>query len=197
MAVPARRRAKKSARKPAEPLPVVQVQLEELQVEVDAELAASPATVGGGWTIPLMCLGIGLIACCLVIPQAELNRKLRYEQRSLTANLDSIQRQVSVNDGFLKTVMGDPTLAERLAWRQMKTIRKGQKILAVKSVSNVAEMSPFSLVAVSPPVAPPAYQPVRGTIADLCNDARSRLYLMGIAMTMVAAGLVLGFGAKE
>src|SRR5215472_3634516 len=28
-------------------------------------------TAGGGWTLPLLCAGIALIACCAVIPQAD------------------------------------------------------------------------------------------------------------------------------
>lgn len=155
------------------------------------------AGAGSGWTIPLLCLGLGLIACCVVIPQADANRRQYYEGSLLRADLEQIQKQVAVNQEFLSKVRDDPALAERLASRQMKTIRKGQKVLLLKHGSDPGDMSPFGLVTVAPPPIPPPYKPVGGTIASMCYDARSRLYLMGAAMVMVAAGLVLGFGEKK
>jgi hypothetical protein len=169
----------------------------ETDADYDIQSSAPAVSTGGGWTIPVMCLGIGLIACCVVIPQGESNRELRYEQQLLQANLQHVQKQLAVNDAFLKSVMDDPTLAERLAGRQIKTIRKGQTIVPLKQVSDGGDMSPFALVAVAPPPAIPPYHPARGTIADLCNNARSRLYLLGISMGFVAVGLVMGFGAKR
>ncbi|MDB5299090.1 MAG: hypothetical protein JWO87_753 [Phycisphaerales bacterium] len=154
-------------------------------------------STGGGWTIPLLCLGIGLIACCIVIPQADVNGRLFYERQMLQADLESVEKQVAVNGEFIKRVMDDPTLAERLAGRQLKTIRKGQKVLALKHEPADTDMSPFALVTVAPPALPPPYKPVGGGFASLCYDARSRLYLMGAAMTMIAAGLVLGVGPRK
>ena len=164
---------------------------EEARMEVVADLAPAGPTTGGGWTIPLMCVGLGLIACCVIIPQAETNRQLFHEQQALSADLDRLQKQVSVNDEFLKNVLDNPTLAERLASRQLKTIRKGQKVLAMKEGNDNADMSPFTLVDLPPAAPTPPYRAKRGTIADLCNNARSRLYLLGMALAMVAIGLVM------
>ncbi|HWE03908.1 MAG TPA: hypothetical protein VG326_15995 [Tepidisphaeraceae bacterium] len=163
------------------------------ELDPEPELSASYVTTGGGWTFPVMCVGIVLIACCVVVPQADFNRRLYYQRQALQADLESIQKQVAVNDEFLKQVIDNPTLAERLASRQMKTIRKGQKVLAVNQVNDDGDMSPFALVAVPKPPTQTPYRPVIGTIANLCNNARSRLYLLGVSMTMVAVGLVLGF----
>ena len=49
--------------------------VDEWAEDEDEALLAAGAT-GGGWTIPLLCLGIAVIACCLVIPQADANRRL-------------------------------------------------------------------------------------------------------------------------
>src|SRR5215212_8216660 len=38
-----------------------------------------PAPKGGGWTLALLCAGIALIACTVLIPQADANRRLVYE----------------------------------------------------------------------------------------------------------------------
>ncbi|HEX5243429.1 MAG TPA: hypothetical protein VFW23_09245 [Tepidisphaeraceae bacterium] len=157
--------------------------------ELDGELA-SVASDGGGWTIPLLCAGIAIIACCMVMPQIDANRRLAYEKMTLKSDLVLIQKQVSVNDEFLKKIVDDPSLAERLAQRQLKRVRKGQHVLKIRDEK--PDMSPFQITAVSPPPAPPPYKPLSGTIAYLCYSARNRLYLTGIALAMIAFGLVLG-----
>lgn len=157
--------------------------------ELDGELAPV-ASDGGGWTIPLLCAGIAIIACCMVMPQIDANRRLAYEKMTLKSDLALIQKQVSVNDEFLKKIVDDPSLAERLAQRQLKRVRKGQHVLKIRDEK--PDMSPFQITAVTPPPAPPPYKPLSGTIANLCYSARNRLYLTGIALAMIAFGLVLG-----
>jgi hypothetical protein len=158
----------------------------------DPEMLDSPApqVTGASWTIPLLCAGIGLIACCIVIPQADANRRLAYEKMTLQADLQSVQKQVVVNDEFLKKVVDDPSLAERLAQRQLKRVRKGQHVLRLQEEK--PQMSPFQITNVAPPPPPPPYKPIGGVLATLCYDARTRLYLMGTAMAMIACGLVMG-----
>ena len=56
------------------------------------------------------------------------------------------------------------------------------------------EMSPYQLVAVPPPPPLPAYEPKRGLIANVCYGVRSRLYLLGTGLMLMAAGLVFGAG---
>ena len=151
---------------------------------------ALPAATGGGWTIPLLCLGIAIIAFCLVIPQADANRRLAYERSSLRADLESIQTQVATNDEFLRKLASDPTLAERLAQRQLNLQRAGTKALAVGLRDGGT--SPFDLVKVPPPPAVEPYEPVGGKLAAVCREGHSRLYLMGVGLFVLAAGLVLG-----
>jgi len=164
------------------------------QVCEDPELEHEPVPMltGASWTIPMLCAGIGLIACCIIIPQADSNRRLAYEKQMLQADLESVERQVTVNAEFLNRVVDDPALSERLAQRQLKRVRKGQRVLQLKEEQ--PEMSPFQITNVAPPPAPPPYTPVGGIVAGLCYDARTRLYLMGVALTMIAGGLVLGAG---
>jgi len=166
--------------------------LEPEPVWEDPEMADAPPPqlTGASWTIPLLCAGIGLIACCIVIPQTDANRRLAYEKMTLQSDLESVQKQVAVNDAFLKKVVDDPSLAERLAQRQLKRVRKGQRVLRLKEEK--PQMSPFQITNVAPPPAPPPYKPIGGILATLCYDARTRLYLMGISMAMIACGLVMG-----
>ena len=58
------------------------------------------------------------------------------------------------------------------------------------------EMSPFHLVQVAPPPPLPPYKPVGGLLAGLCYNPHTRLYVTGIALFLMAAGLVLGVGSK-
>jgi hypothetical protein len=78
----------------------------------------------------MLCAGIAIIAACLLIPQADANRRLVYERTKLQADLEAVEKQVAVNDEFLRKVADDANLAERLAQRQMKMIRQGTRILA-------------------------------------------------------------------
>lgn len=162
-------------------------------IPVLAYAAAAP-TGGGGWTIPFLCAGIALIACCLIIPQADANRRVAWQRAKLQADLEQIERQITVNDEFLHRLADDPTLAERLAQRQMKVIREGTSILELKDQEISDQMSPFLLVNLPPPAPMPEYRPVGGVFASLCRQNRPRLYLMGGGLMLVAAGLVLGYG---
>ena len=172
-----------------------------LGYESAAHPDARPVPAGGGaWTIPMLCLGIGLIACCLLIPLADSNRRLAYERQRLRTDLESLQTQAATNDEFLRRVHDDPTLAERLAQRQMKQIREGTRILTLKGVpgaSGPGDVPPFQIVAVPPPPPAPPYRPVGGTIADLCYNAHTRLYVMGAGLLLMAGGLVLGITPRR
>ena len=170
-----------------------------------------PAPRGGGWTLTLLCVGIGLIACCVLIPQADANRRLAYEREKLKLDLESVRKQVATNDEFLKRVADDPNLAERLAQRQMKIIREGTRVLELKKHKRADvqgngattpgllaadDMSPFHLVAVAPPPPLPPYKPVGGVLAGLCYNPHTRLYMTGLGLLFMAAGLVFGFAPR-
>jgi hypothetical protein len=150
------------------------------------------STTGGGWTLPLLCAGVALIACCALIPQADANRRLAYERQQLQMDLQTVAKQIAVNEEFLRKVGQDPTLAERLAERQMKVIPQGSRVLELSRDGGGASMSPFQLVSVPPPAPLPPYKPIGGVIASLCYDNHTRLYVIGLALGMIATGLVLG-----
>jgi hypothetical protein len=155
------------------------------------------STGGGLFTIPLLCLGLGLIACCVLIPAADENRRLAYERESLRADLEQIHKQINVNDEFLKRVADDPTLSERLAQRQMKMVREGTSVLELTGRSNSREMSPFELVTLPPPPELPSYRPMGGKLSAICRNPHSQLYLTGGGLLLVAAGLVLGSNGRD
>ena len=126
--------------------------------------------------------------------------ELAWEREKLKIDLAYIQEQTRVQDEFLTRVADDPTLAERLAQRQMKIIREGTRVLKLKGRQEggeeTAEMSPFHLVAVSPPPPLPPYKPIGGPFASLFYQPRTRLYLLGGGLMLLAAGLVLGFARR-
>jgi hypothetical protein len=155
----------------------------------------SPNSHGGGWTISVLCAGIALVACCVLIPQADANRRLAYERETLTRDMQSIQQQITVNQEFLRKVSDDPTLAQRLAERQMKVIPEGAHV--VDLTHEPVGMSPFQLVNVAPPAALPPYRPVGGTLARICYGPHSRLYLIGMSLGLIATGLVLGASPQD
>lgn len=149
-------------------------------------------TYGGAVTIPLICLGVGLIALCLLIPAADENRRLAYEHVRLQQDLDQLRKQVETNDAFLQRISGDPTLAERLARRQMRMVPAGTAVLELKSQKHTSDMSPFLLVTVPPPAPMAPYRPVGGFIANAVRQPKSQLYLIGAGMLLIAIGVVIG-----
>jgi hypothetical protein len=159
--------------------------------EVDEVIPAKPSG-GGILTIPLMCLGIGLIAMCLLIPAADENRHLAYERDRLQLDLDQLHKQAATNDAFLKNIANDPSLSERLARRQMKMVPQGTSVIQLKSQKHSADMSPFTLVTVPPPPPMPEYRPVGGVLAGACRHPKTQLYMIGAGMLMIACGVVLG-----
>jgi hypothetical protein len=149
------------------------------------------------WTIPMLCIGIATIACCVLIPAADENRQLRAETQNLQANLTQIKHQIAVNDQFLKSVTDDPTLLERLAERQMKMVRSGEAVLDLKGQAARPEMSPYLLTNLPAPAAPIAIRPGNSALDKLAEQPRVRLFTMGAALLMMAAGLVLGVSSPR
>jgi hypothetical protein len=148
------------------------------------------------WTIPLLCAGLAIIGCCLIIPAADENRRLVYERETLKIDLNHIEQQIGVNDEFLKRVADDPTLLERLAQRQMKMVRQGTTVLELRGSRSGQDMSPYPLVTVPPPPPMPPYEPIGGRFSDLCRHPRTRLILMGTSLMLMASGLVLGYTSR-
>ncbi len=143
-------------------------------------------------TIPLLCAGIAILACCLLIPAADENRRLTWERERLRIDLAQIEKQAAVNDTFLHRLVTDPALSERLARRQMKMVREGTSVLEIKQNSGKAELSPFLLVTLPPPAPLAAYQPTGGVLGGVFRHPKSQLYLTGTALLMMAVGLVMG-----
>jgi hypothetical protein len=152
----------------------------------------------GGWTVALLGAGIAVIAACLLLPLAEENHQLAWQREKLKVDLEQIKQQVAVNAEFLHKVSDDPTLAERLAQRQMKYIRQGTSILDLHDGNDPAQQaSPFQLVMLPPPNPIPPYRPLGGALCAIVRNSRARLYLIGVGLLLLACGLVLGGGAKQ
>jgi hypothetical protein len=144
------------------------------------------------WSIPLMCIGMGIVAVCILLPQVEANQKLAADCEKLKHDLAAVKTQLAVNDEFLKRVGGDPTLAERLAQRQMQEIRQGSSVLELRGKNKRPEISPFLLLNVAAPPSPAPYRAPAGFLGQLCEDPRRQLYFIGAGMFTIAVGLVMG-----
>jgi hypothetical protein len=195
----------------------------EINEDESGELAPSPALIqdeesepiespapalaqSGAWAVALLCIGLFVTSACVLLPQVDANRRMVYDREKLRLDLQQIQKQVTVNREFLGKVESDPQLSERLALRQMRVVRPGERVLDFKNEepdapgaptagsaeSEAAQMSPFMIVNVPPPPPLPEYEPVGGFLGAICMDQRFQLYLLGGALFSVAAGLVLG-----
>jgi hypothetical protein len=149
------------------------------------------------FSLPLLALGLGIIAVCVLVPAADANKRLTADRDKLQRDLTQIESQISANQEFLASAKTDPEIAERLAQRQLKQIRTGTTVLELSGITQKVESSPFEMVSVPP--APPinAYQPLQGILGDICRDTREQMYAVGLGMFMVATALVLGAAASE
>lgn len=157
-----------------------------------ADLPAPAPRSGAAWTLPLLCLGIAIIACCVLIPLCDDTRRMAYEKQRLQQELNYVTRQVAVNDQFIKKVAGDPTLAERLAQRQMNVVPAGSAMLHLGHDNSPFDVSPFQLVHLAPPPPPAPYRPLNDLLSRLCLQPKSQLYLLGSGMMLIAMALILG-----
>jgi hypothetical protein len=175
----------------AEPAPKV---IDEAPAPVRV-VSSRPTPNGGAWTIPLVCLGIGIIAMSLIIPAADENRRLVWEREKLARDLAHVEKQIAINDEFLARLATDPGLAERLAQRQMKMVREGTSVLELPSRAAAGrgpDISPFELVTLPPPPPMPEYTRIGGKISALFHNPKARLYLLGAGLLAMIFGVILG-----
>jgi hypothetical protein len=175
--------------------------IEDMLIDTgDAEassIASTPRSTSSVWTIPALCIGLAIIASCILIPAADENRRLAYDREGLKADLAQLQKQASVNDAFLGKLHEDPSLAERLAQRQMKMVREGTQVLKLENEGPARSLiSPYLLVTIPPPAERMPYVPVGGKLAEFVRPEKNQLYLIGAGLLLVAMGLVFGANAK-
>jgi hypothetical protein len=158
----------------------------------DNKLAGSFGRIS---TLTALMAGLAVIAMCVIVPQADANRRMAYEHDRLMADLDQINHQKSVNEEFIAKLDSDPQLAQRLAQRQMRMMPQGESLLAYKTsgpTTGAGVVSPFTLVHVPAPEALPPYQAAGGVLGEWLLDSHVRLYCLGAGLYVVAMGLVLG-----
>ena len=154
-------------------------------------LRPRPAT-GAWWTIPMICVGLTMVACALIIGQVETNRQVAWQRNKLKIDLEYLQEQIRQNEESLKRMQTDPTMAEYLAQRQMNQVRAGSAILHVRGLPHQNDRNPFQLTTLPPPKPLAPYQPRGDLLTCLFADQQQALGAIGIGLMLVAAGLVLG-----
>jgi hypothetical protein len=155
--------------------------------------APVPSSAASFCSLPMLCAGLCLIAVCVLVPQAEANRRMAVDRDQLRQDLAHADAQLDVNARFLTAAATDPEVAERLAQRQMRQIRQGSEALhldgELAGAPAVVTVTDMLRVPTPPPV--PAYRPPQGLVADLTACGRHQLYGLGTGLFLVAAALVL------
>lgn len=160
--------------------------------------ANASSRTGAWWTLPMMCLGLGIIACALIVPAVDENRRELHQLARLERDVSYFQMQSDVNKQFLEHVSTDPALAERLAQRQLRMTRPDSRIVQIPQAGNHPfGMSPYALVTLDPPPPIPDYQPLGGMLSRYFLDSKNQVYLTGIGILMTAAGVILGGGQSK
>ena len=134
-----------------------------------------------------------MIAWTVIVPATNSNRKLVLEREKLQRDLEATDKQIAVNEEFLKRVGGDPELAERLAQRQMRFIREGTTVLDLPQQSSAKDqMSPFLLTAMPRPAPLGVMAKQTGILGKLASNDKLQLYTIGIGLFLLAVALVMG-----
>lgn len=152
---------------------------------------------GAWWTLPLMCLGLAIVACAVLVPAADENRRDAHELARIGRDVAHFEKQSEVNKQFLEHVSTDPTLAERLAMRQLRLTRADSRIVRSPVANDPFAMSPYALVSIDPPKPMPEYRPIGGFLSRYFLDPQGQIYLTGMGILMTAAGVILGGGAPR
>jgi hypothetical protein len=151
------------------------------------------------WALPLLALGLGLVACGVLIPEAEENRRLADEHRLLLAEVEALDRQAALNEDFLSRLHGDADLVRRLVRRQTPVTEPAADsdvaFVPLSESTGRFERSPFALLAAERVVAPPPTRPSGGLLADLCRHPRMRLVTLGTGLLCCLVGLLSGGSA--
>ena len=150
----------------------------------------SPA--GPAVAIPALCVGLAVLAACVLLPAVQENHRLADERAALASDLAAVGRQSAANEAFLSRVGRDAELDDRLAARRTRARQPGSE--AVPDPAGAADEfggSPFALMAVAAPADPtPARQP-DWAVAWAVHPA-VRGWVLGGGLFLVAFGLVMG-----
>jgi hypothetical protein len=148
---------------------------------------------GAWWTIPLTFVGIAITACAILVPAADENRRHTYELTKIEREVDYFQRQSAVNVDFLHRVDSDPTLAERLALRQLHRTREGATVAALGGVKpDRFGASPYAITRLDPPADLPPYTPVPGKLGEWFLGDKRPQQMAGLGLCVAGAGVLLG-----
>ena len=148
--------------------------------------------------IPVLCVGLCLIAVCVLVPQAEANKRLAVEREQLRLDVAHADAQLAVNGRFLVGASADPEVAERLAQRQMRRIRGGTAPLQLDGQPGSAAVATVTdMLRVPAPAPVAAYQPPTGIVGDVAGSTRRQLYGLTAGLFLVGVSLVLGTSAEQ
>lgn len=147
---------------------------------------------GAWWTIPLTFVGIAIVACSILIPASDENRRANYELAKIERDVDYFERQSAVNKDFIERVNTDATLAERLALRQLHQTRQGVKIAPMSGKPDAFGASPFAMTRLDPPVPLPPYEPVQTVLSEWFTGEKQAQQMAALGLIVAGAGVMLG-----
>lgn len=148
------------------------------------------------WAIPLLCLGLGLLACAVLIPAADQSRQLARQKAELVREVSRLQAQGDRNAEFLHRLGRDKELSEVLIERQLGQLPDGVAQVSLSVSPSGFAASPFAMLELpEPPPLPPAAT-IGGQLTRWCLTGRTQTWILAAAILLTAAGLLLGSAPK-
>jgi hypothetical protein len=144
------------------------------------------------WTLPLLALGLGIVACAILIPAAEENRLAEAERRRLTAEVEALAQRASLNEDFLARIHRDKHIAKRLA-RQAAPPKPDSRLVVLAAGLDASTISnPLAMLEPQPVELLPPPPPADGLLPRWCLDSRGRLGVAGAGLFACLVALLAG-----
>ncbi len=147
--------------------------------------------------MPLLALGLCLVACGVLIPASEANRLIEAQRLELAAQVQALHSRADLNDEFLSRLHRDEQLANRLSRRQTTPEPDGDVAVLASSTMANGSLSPFAMLRPEPVEAAPAPEADGSRLAEWCRDARGRLAVIGIGLGCGLIALLAGGTRSE
>lgn len=144
----------------------------------------------------LILMGLGTFTPCVLLPEWREYQTLRGAEQAERHRLDEMRRYVDRERALLEAMQSDPAVIARIAQRDLRFYRPGDRTVAVDLPPLPPSEQPFAPTPIDPPPSlarASAYLPTFNYDALFC-EPKTRMVLMVMSVGMIVAAIALYWG---